>query len=158
MTAHPPSASTADLENELRGLVAGEVRFDSYSRAMYATDGSIYEMEPVGVVLPRTAGDVQAIIETCSRHGTWVLPRGGGTSPAEILKRMDKNNDGRLGVDELPQGMRSRFASMDSNGDQMVDAGELAAAMAKMKRPGRGGNGRERNGRGGNDGRVRGGD
>ena len=69
MTAHAPSESAADLENELRGLLAGEVRFDSYSRAMYATDGSIYEMEPVGVVLPRTAEDVQAVIETCSRHG-----------------------------------------------------------------------------------------
>lgn len=47
---------------------------------MYATDASIYQIEPIGVVLPRNADDVQAVVEACRTTGTPVLPRGGGTS------------------------------------------------------------------------------
>jgi FAD/FMN-containing dehydrogenase/Fe-S oxidoreductase len=77
-----PTASPdmADLQRDLRRRVAGEVRFDPYSRAMYSTDASIYRIEPLGVVLPRDADDVQAVVEICHREGVWVLPRGGGTS------------------------------------------------------------------------------
>ena len=71
-----------ELEQDLKRAVGGEVRFDSYSREMYATDGSIYRMVPLGVVLPRDADDVSAAIETASRHGAPVLPRGGGTGLA----------------------------------------------------------------------------
>ena len=71
-----------DLAAELTKLIAGEVRFDSYTKAMYATDASIYQMEPVGVVIPRSVEDVQATVETCFRYGIAVLPRGGGTSLA----------------------------------------------------------------------------
>ena len=46
---------------------------------MYSTDASIYKMTPFGVVLPRDADDVSAVIETCSSAGVSVLPRGGGT-------------------------------------------------------------------------------
>ena len=70
----------AELAQELRGVVGGEVRFDPYSRQMYSTDASIYRMTPLGVVLPRDADDVCATIETCSKNGVSVLPRGGGTS------------------------------------------------------------------------------
>ncbi len=71
-----------ELEHDLKRAVAGEVRFDSYSREMYATDGSIYRIVPLGVVLPRDASDVSAAIETAARHGAPVLPRGGGTGLA----------------------------------------------------------------------------
>ena len=71
-----------ELEHDLKRAIAGEVRFDSYSREMYATDGSIYRMVPLGVVLPRDADDVSAAIETAARHGAPVLPRGGGTGLA----------------------------------------------------------------------------
>ena len=71
-----------ELEHDLKRAVAGEVRFDSYSREMYATDGSIYRIVPLGVVVPRDADDVSAAIETAARHGTPVLPRGGGTGLA----------------------------------------------------------------------------
>src|SRR6266478_3659337 len=69
-----------DLERELRKVVEGEVRFDAYSRLLYSTDASMYQVEPVGVVIPRHAGDVQAVLEVANRSGTPVLPRGGGTS------------------------------------------------------------------------------
>src|SRR5207302_348003 len=69
-----------DLEHELRKVVEGDVRFDAYSRLLYSTDASMYQVEPVGVVIPRHAGDVQAVLDVANRSGTPVLPRGGGTS------------------------------------------------------------------------------
>ncbi len=69
-----------DLERELRRVVEGDVRFDQYSRLLYSTDASMYQMEPIGVVIPRHAGDVQAVLELADRESFAVLPRGGGTS------------------------------------------------------------------------------
>ncbi len=69
-----------DLEQELRRAVEGDVRFDTYSRLLYSTDASMYQMEPIGVVVPRHADDVQAVLEIANRGNVAVLPRGGGTS------------------------------------------------------------------------------
>ncbi len=80
MSSPARSANRAELRRALERDVSGEVRFDPYSRALYSTDASIYRIEPVGVVLPRNADDVQAVIRACNREGVWVLPRGGGTS------------------------------------------------------------------------------
>ncbi len=71
-----------DIADELRRRVDGEVRFDPYSRLLYSTDASIYQMEPVGVVIPRSAADVQAVVEFGAQEGIPVLPRSGGTSLA----------------------------------------------------------------------------
>src|SRR6476620_6412860 len=67
---------------ELRTHIRGDVRFDPMSRALYATDASIYQVEPLGVVLPRDERDVAAVLRLARRHGVAVLPRGGGTSLA----------------------------------------------------------------------------
>ena len=69
-----------DLEHDLRRVVDGEVRFDKMTRLLYATDASMYRVEPVGVVIPRHAGDVQAALEIANRQNVPILPRGGGTS------------------------------------------------------------------------------
>ncbi len=69
----------SQLETALQSAVGGEVRFDRIARQMYSTDASIYRMTPLGVVLPRDADDVSAVIETCRAAGVSVLPRGGGT-------------------------------------------------------------------------------
>ncbi len=76
------SADTRALVEDLERLVEGEVRFDRMTRALYSTDASIYQIEPIGVVLPRSEDDVIAVVETAARHGVPVLPRGGGTSLA----------------------------------------------------------------------------
>jgi FAD/FMN-containing dehydrogenase/Fe-S oxidoreductase len=68
-----------EVASALRREVQGEVRMDRYSRLLYATDASMYQMEPVGVVIPRSADDVEAVIRTAARFGIPVLPRGGGT-------------------------------------------------------------------------------
>ena len=70
------------LEQDLRKTVFGEVRFDPYSKALYSTDASIYQMEPVGVVIPRSVEDVVAVVELARANGVPVLPRGGGTALA----------------------------------------------------------------------------
>src|SRR5437762_634324 len=72
----------ADLARDLRRAIRGEVRFDRGSRAAYATDASNYRQVPIGVLLPRDAGDVIAALAVCRRHGVPVLARGGGTSLA----------------------------------------------------------------------------
>jgi len=71
-----------DLLEDLEAVVDGDVRFDSYSRSLYATDASIYEVTPIGVVFPTSTADVAAVVEYCADRGLPVLPRGGGTSLA----------------------------------------------------------------------------
>lgn len=73
---------TTDLEYDLRACLEGEVRFDPISRVLYSTDASIYQIAPIGVVIPRHAGDVQATLEVARQHRVPVLPRGAGTSLA----------------------------------------------------------------------------
>src|SRR3990167_5107405 len=73
-------AGVSDLEHALRRAVRGDVRFDAASRLLYATDASMYQVEPVGVVIPRDAEDVQAAVEVAKQHQVALLPRGGGTS------------------------------------------------------------------------------
>jgi FAD/FMN-containing dehydrogenase/Fe-S oxidoreductase len=69
-----------DLERELGKAIRGDVRFDAGSRLLYSTDASMYQMEPVGVVIPRDGDDVRAAIEIAARHKVAILSRGGGTS------------------------------------------------------------------------------
>ena len=70
------------LERALRSQLRGEVRFDSGSRALYATDGSNYRQVPIGVVLPRDVDDVLATISLAREYGAPILCRGSGTSLA----------------------------------------------------------------------------
>ena len=70
------------LYSDLQRTIAGEVRFDAGSRALYATDGSNYRQVPIGVVIPRDVDDIVATVEICRRHGAPMLSRGGGTSLA----------------------------------------------------------------------------
>ncbi len=60
--------------------IKGEVLFDRASRGRYATDASIYQMEPLGVIVPETIDDVAAAMAIAREEGIPVLPRGGGTS------------------------------------------------------------------------------
>jgi FAD/FMN-containing dehydrogenase/Fe-S oxidoreductase len=76
------TAEAPDLEGRLRGALDGGVRFDAYSRHLYARDASAYAIEPLGVCFPRHADDVAAAIAVCAELGVPVLPRGGGTSLA----------------------------------------------------------------------------
>jgi hypothetical protein len=70
------------LESELRKGIRGEVRFDTGSRALYATDASNYRQIPIGLVVPRDADDVISAVAAARKFGAPVLPRGAGTSLA----------------------------------------------------------------------------
>jgi FAD/FMN-containing dehydrogenase/Fe-S oxidoreductase len=70
------------LVADLQARTEGEVRFDEYTRTLYATDASAYEMTPIGVVLPRSTDDVASVVSYCAEREIPVLPRGGGTSLA----------------------------------------------------------------------------
>ncbi|TEA78132.1 FAD-binding and (Fe-S)-binding domain-containing protein [Allopusillimonas ginsengisoli] len=83
---HPPSgihlqhAKQQALAARLKNVVAGEVLFGAADRGRYATDASIYQIDPVGVLIPRTSEDVVAALELCQELQMPVLPRGAGTS------------------------------------------------------------------------------
>jgi FAD/FMN-containing dehydrogenase/Fe-S oxidoreductase len=72
----------AELAAALRRVVGGEVRFDSYTRHLFSRDASMYAIEPIGVVFPRDAAEVAAVVTTAGEFGVPVLPRGAGTSLA----------------------------------------------------------------------------
>src|SRR5512143_3646257 len=70
------------LRRDLEAQVDGEVRFDKVSRALYSTDASVYQIEPVGVLVPRSRDDVIRAVQICRKHGCPITMRGGGTSQA----------------------------------------------------------------------------
>ena len=74
---------SAELEQALKRAVAGEVRFDRGTRALYATDASNYRQPPIGLVIPRDENDVVAAVALCREYGAPVLSRGAGTSLAD---------------------------------------------------------------------------
>jgi len=76
----PHSTSDAALARDLRRELEGEVLFDAFSRGRYGTDASIYQIFPIGIVVPRTEQDVERALEVAREHGVPILPRGGGTS------------------------------------------------------------------------------
>src|SRR5690349_15151253 len=68
------------LAARLRRELQGEVLFDRFSRGRYSTDASIYQIEPLGVAVPKDREDVAAALTIAREEGVPVLPRGGGTS------------------------------------------------------------------------------
>lgn len=73
-----PADRAAIVEELSRGL-QGEVRADAWNRWLYATDASLYQMEPVCVVFPKGPEDVQHVLRVAAQAGIPVMPRGGGT-------------------------------------------------------------------------------
>lgn len=71
-----------DFLHELQKRISGEIRVDRVARILYSTDASIYQMEPLGVVLPRHQEDLHAVLELAAQYRVPVLPRGSGSSLA----------------------------------------------------------------------------
>jgi len=81
--SHPTGRSRigdSALARRLTREIEGEVLFDVFSRGRYSTDASIYQIEPIGVVVPRSEQDVTRVIQIAADEKVPVLPRGGGTS------------------------------------------------------------------------------
>jgi FAD/FMN-containing dehydrogenase/Fe-S oxidoreductase len=77
---HRPPGARSPFEQRLRANVEGDVLFDAFSRGRYATDASIYQIEPVGVVIPRTEEAARIALQIAAEDGVPILPRGAGTS------------------------------------------------------------------------------
>ncbi|MBV8309394.1 MAG: FAD-binding protein [Planctomycetaceae bacterium] len=69
----------ARIYDDLRGLVAGELYFEPLDRAPYAHDASLYEIDPLGVVVPRTEDDVATVVRYAAEHRIPLHARGAGT-------------------------------------------------------------------------------
>ena len=83
--APPPREAVqgvADFLAELAGRVRGELRTDTYTRILYSTDASIYQVMPHGVLIARDEEDVHAAVEAAARHRVPILPRASGSSLA----------------------------------------------------------------------------
>lgn len=104
--------AAADLAEALAARLAGEVRFDRASRALYATDLSIYRQVPIGVVIPKDVADVEAAVEACRVRDVPILGRGCGTSLSgqtcnvAVVMDFSKYMNRILAVD--PDGRRAR--------------------------------------------------
>ena len=68
------------IAKEIQGQVKGKVLFDEFSRGRYSTDSSLYQIKPVGAVLPVDTNDVLQIMEYSQKHHIPLLARGGGSS------------------------------------------------------------------------------
>jgi FAD/FMN-containing dehydrogenase/Fe-S oxidoreductase len=77
-----PAIDAEALRREVVASIEGEVRFDPLSRALYATDASVYEIVPLGVVIPKHRADILQTLEICRRFRCSITMRGGGTSQA----------------------------------------------------------------------------
>lgn len=76
----PHSKTNHPLQEKLSREVDGEILFDAASRGRYSTDASIYQIMPVGVVVPRTMDAAISAMQIAAEQGVAILPRGGGTS------------------------------------------------------------------------------
>lgn len=68
--------------SELENRIGGDLRSDAYSRMLYSTDASIYQVQPHAVLIPRNIEDVHAAVETAAEFGVPVLARAAGSSLA----------------------------------------------------------------------------
>ncbi len=80
ISVDPARRSPSALVRRLQREVDGDVLFDAYSRGRYSTDASIYQIEPIGVVVPRTEEAARIALQVAAEEGVPILPRGAGTS------------------------------------------------------------------------------
>src|SRR5213078_803181 len=80
--ASKPLPDQQHIRDDLRGILRGEVLFDDLTRTLYATDASIFEVRPLGVVTPRDEEDVCALVRYAAEHEIPLTPRGAGTGVA----------------------------------------------------------------------------
>jgi FAD/FMN-containing dehydrogenase/Fe-S oxidoreductase len=70
------------IHDDLKGVIKGELLFDDLNRALYSTDASIFQVQPLGVVVPRDEEDVQALVRFAAENQVPLVPRGAGTGLA----------------------------------------------------------------------------
>ena len=100
------------VQDDLRGIVGGEVYCDPIMAQLYASDASIYQIQPLGVIRPRSVADVVATVQYAAEHELSLHPRGAGSGVAgeslgrgllidfsQYMRRIDLGSeDGRVTV------------------------------------------------------------
>lgn len=120
--------STSTIAFELGKLVRGEIRSDPFALSMYATDASLYEIEPLLVVYPRDEEDVRAVAWFGSRYGLPVIPRGAGSG-------LSGESLGRAIVLDLNIHM-ARIIELDrQNRTVVVESGVVLDSLNRALRP-----------------------
>lgn len=115
----------AQIADDLRDLIGGERLFDPIRRAAYRSDGGLYEVEPLGVVSPRTEDELRAVIRYAAEQGLSVHPRGAGAGPS----------GGALGPG-LVIDLSVHFRSIELRGDLVVaGAGATLGSITRRLRP-----------------------
>jgi len=71
-----------NLGDDLRGILKGQLFFDDLTRALYSTDASIFQVQPLGVIVPRDEEDVQTLVRYAAEHKVPLIPRGAGSGVA----------------------------------------------------------------------------
>src|SRR3954453_80877 len=79
-TTESDSPALTRLHDRLTRETRAEVYFDRGRRGLYATDASLYQIDPLGVVVPRTVADVVQAVKIAAEEGAPILPRGAATS------------------------------------------------------------------------------
>ncbi len=69
-----------DFLYELKKRFTGDLRLDSASKVLYSTDASMYQIEPLGVAIPKTQDDLQSAVELAAKYKVPILARGAGSS------------------------------------------------------------------------------
>ena len=98
---------SAAIIRRLADSIEGEVRPGLHDRQLYATDASLYQVEPLAVVIPASTLDAARAVRVCYENSLAVLPRGGGTSLAgqctnrAVVLDMTPNCRGLIEVDEV---------------------------------------------------------
>lgn len=82
MNNHSSPPRFSRLADEVLSRTGLRLSLDSHARGLYATDASIYQVAPLGVVTPERVEQIPVLMALCAAHGVPVLPRGGGTSLA----------------------------------------------------------------------------
>lgn len=101
-----------DFMAALQKRVSGDLRTDQYSRILYSTDASIFQVMPYGVLIPRTVEDVHAAVELAAQYGVPLLPRTGGSSLAgqaineALVMDMSRHLDQVLEINPAEQWVR----------------------------------------------------
>ncbi|HUI30940.1 MAG TPA: anaerobic glycerol-3-phosphate dehydrogenase subunit C [Candidatus Acidoferrales bacterium] len=103
------SSNPQNIESDLRKKISGEVLFDEISRTLFSTDACMYQIKPLGVVVPRNIEDVIETVRYCSERQIPITSRGAGTSLAGqsigsgIILVFNKYFREILGIDEAKQ-------------------------------------------------------
>jgi FAD/FMN-containing dehydrogenase/Fe-S oxidoreductase len=130
MSATPTETIPGDsgLAQRLSREIQGEVLFDRASRGRYSTDASIYQVEPLGVIVPKSIDDVAAAMAIAREAGIPVLARGGGTSQCGQTVN-------RALVVDCSKHLRRVLRVDAAAGSVLVEPGVTLAALNAVLRP-----------------------